>query len=73
MEKTPLWNRSGTRTRRAWLKIKKRNGSYNNYFPRPALIQRWMKELNWTEDQVIDQFYEERRLVVKQRKGIDIP
>ena len=67
-----LYPRSSTRTRRAFIKIKKKFGHRHYYFPRWIIIERWCRELNWTSDQVIDQFYKERKFLVKYVWGVDI-
>ncbi|ACK68601.1 hypothetical protein PCC7424_0131 [Gloeothece citriformis PCC 7424] len=70
---TPLWFLSKTNTRRAWLKLKRKNGKFHNYFPRRPLIERWIQQTGWSEEKVIDEFYRERRLIVKRYRGVDIP
>lgn len=69
---TPLWDRSSTRTRRAFIKTRRAFGYPYQYFPRWNLIERWARELNWSTDQVVEQFYKERKYLVKLYKGITI-
>lgn len=70
---TPLYDRACNNTQRAMRKHKKRWGNQYNYQPRRQIIQRWMKELNWTEKEVKEQLKKERAYLLKEYRGVNGP
>lgn len=70
---TPLYNRAHNCTKRAMRRFKNRWGHINYYSPRKIMIERWMSELNLTEDEIREQLSKERRYLVKQNYGVDFP
>ncbi|WP_013320978.1 hypothetical protein [Gloeothece verrucosa] len=70
---TPLYDKANRNTRKAMARYKKKWGHINWYRPRPQMLQRWMEELGWTEEQVLEQLSKERRYLIKELYGIDAP
>jgi len=55
----------GYDSKKAWLKTKKKWGHPKRYTPRPDLVFRLMKQLNWSREQVLDRIEKERAWVLK--------
>lgn len=53
-----------TRSRRAIVKTNKKWGWLYQYNPRQILIDRLILELGWTETQVREQIYKERKFLI---------
>lgn len=58
----------GTPSKRAFVKEAKRYGRPYRYNPRYQLVQRLAKELNMSQNEVLDQIRKERAWVLEHRK-----
>ena len=64
----PIYNRLNIRSKRAMKRVRKKWGHSYQYNPRPVLIQRLCRELNWTEEEVREQIAKEREFLTHYRQ-----
>ena len=62
-----LWQKLGTRSRRAMLKTKKKYGRPYSYNPRGILLKRLSDETGLTIEGVYNQLLQEREIMLKLR------
>ena len=67
MSQVYLWQKLGTTSRRAMLKVKKKYGQPYIYNPRPRLLVRLSSETGMTVDETYNQLLKEREIMLKLR------
>jgi hypothetical protein len=60
-----IFPRLSTRSKRAFVRFKKKYGRHYDYNPRGDLLKRLRFELQWSNEQIYDQIAKERALFAK--------
>ncbi len=60
-----LYSRLSTRSRRSFRKRRTKRGDYRYYIPHPDLMERLMRELGMSRDEVLEQIEKERAFLFR--------